>query len=111
MKKILSFIALPMSLFAAQNAVGQSIKTDSFTVSGNCNMCKKRIEKAAQLPGVNSAVWDVQSKTMTVKFDSASVKPEDIRKKIAQSGHDSGPFKATDSNYQALPGCCRYERH
>ncbi len=74
-------------------------------------MCKKRIEKAAQVPGVSSAVWDVKSKTMTVKFDTGSVKTDDIRKKIAQAGHDSGPFKASDSVYAQLPGCCRYERH
>ncbi|WP_341835969.1 hypothetical protein WJU16_24410 [Chitinophaga pollutisoli] len=56
MKKVLSFIALPMTVFFAGKASAQSLKTDSFTVSGNCNMCKKRIEKAAdsvyqQLPG------------------------------------------------------------
>ncbi|WP_298713535.1 heavy-metal-associated domain-containing protein [Chitinophaga sp.] len=111
MKKILSFIALPMSVFFAGKASAQSLKTDSFTVSGNCNMCKKRIEKAALVPGVSTAVWDVKSKTMTVKLNTDSVKTEDIRKKIAQSGHDSGPFKAADSVYKQLPGCCRYERH
>ncbi|WP_109697943.1 heavy-metal-associated domain-containing protein [Chitinophaga deserti] len=111
MKKILSFLALPLSIFATQTAFGQSVKTDSFTVSGNCGMCKKRIEKAALIPGVTSAVWDVKAKTMTVKYDSATVKKDDVRKKIAQAGHDSGPFKATDSVYQNLPGCCRYERN
>lgn len=110
MKRILSFITLPMSLLFAQTSFGQSIKTDTFAVSGNCTMCKKRIEKAALIPGVVSAVWDVKSKMMTVKYHSDSVKTEAVRKKITLSGHDSGPFKAADSIYQQLPGCCRYER-
>ncbi|HRI01566.1 MAG TPA: cation transporter [Saprospiraceae bacterium] len=80
-----------------------------FKVSGNCEMCKARIEKAAKsVKGVQSAVWDVDTKLMTVSFDNSKLKLIDIQNAIAKSGHDTELQKADDSTVQKLPACCQY---
>ena len=73
-------------------------------------MCKKRIEKAAKLEGVTSAIWNVETKIMTVTYDVAKISNDDLQKKIAAVGHDTDKYAADDSVYSKLPGCCLYDR-
>jgi copper chaperone CopZ len=87
-----------------------STKTETLNVSGNCDMCKARIEKAAKIEGVSKADWDTKSKILSVTFDPAKTNMDLIGKKIAAVGHDNGKVKADDKAYSALPGCCKYER-
>jgi periplasmic mercuric ion binding protein len=105
-------MVLSIQIFAQkeQSSITTSSKTESIKVWGNCNMCKARIEKAAKLGGVSNAEWNKDTKILTVVFNAAEVKSEDIQKSIAAAGYDTGKFKATDANYDALPGCCKYER-
>jgi mercuric ion binding protein len=91
------------------SVIGQD-KTESFKVYGNCGMCKKRVETAAKLDGVSSAVWDVDTKMMTVTYKESTTNKEAIQKKIASVGHDTELFSADDKVYKKLPGCCLYER-
>ena len=85
-------------------------KTETLKVSGNCGMCKTRIEKAAKLDGVTKADWDSKSKMLTVTYDPAKTNMDQIGKKEAAVGHDNEKAKAEDKVYAALPGCCKYER-
>ncbi len=81
---------------------------DSFTVSGNCEMCKERIENAAKsVKGVLSAEWDINSKKMHVMFVPGT-NSEAIQSAIALSGHDTEKKKADDKTYEGLPDCCKY---
>jgi len=81
-----------------------------FFVAGNCDMCKARIEKVAiKLDGVQSAIWDKETKQLTVKA-SSSVQKEDLEKAVALAGHDTKSVKAKSATYRNLPGCCQYER-
>jgi Cu(I)/Ag(I) efflux system membrane fusion protein len=83
----------------------------SFKVSGNCEMCKARIEKAAKsVRGLNNAVWDMQTKTIRVEYNEKETRPDDIQRAIAKSGHDTEKFKADDTVYNSLPGCCLYRK-
>ena len=83
----------------------------SFTVAGNCGMCKKRIEKATSgLEGVVEAVWSADSKKMVLKYNAGKVSVSDVKKKIAAVGHDTDEFKASKDVYDKLPGCCLYDR-
>lgn len=101
---------LMFSIVAATEASAQEIKADSFKVYGNCNMCKKRIEKAAAIEGVTKADWNVQSKIMTVSYDTSRTSSAAIQQKIAAAGHDTEKQKAPDEVYSKLPGCCQYNR-
>ena len=87
-----------------------STKTETLKVSGNCDLCKARIEKAAKLDGVSNAEWDAKSNSLAVTFDPAKTSMDQISKKIAAVGHDNSKVKANDKAYNALPGCCKYVR-
>ncbi|HVI48761.1 MAG TPA: heavy-metal-associated domain-containing protein [Chitinophaga sp.] len=106
MKKIFFLSAI---LAGAVQVFAQS-DTRTFKVYGNCNMCKKRIEKAATVDGVSKADWNKDTKAMAVTFDAAKTSTDAIQKKIAASGHDTDKEKAADSTYNTLPGCCHYDR-
>ena len=85
-------------------------KTDTIKVYGNCGMCKARIEKAAKVDGVSKAEWSDETKLLSLVYDPAKVKNDDVQKAIAGVGHDTEKFKADDKVYASLPGCCKYER-
>ncbi len=85
------------------------LKHEMFEVSGNCGMCKDRIEEAAlSLQGVSEAEWSEETKVLHVTFNHSKVKLADIHKKIAAAGHDTKLEKAPDDVYEALPACCLY---
>jgi Cu(I)/Ag(I) efflux system membrane fusion protein len=93
------------------NDMKDMIQHTTFSVSGNCDLCKERIEKAAKsVKGVNSAVWDDKTKKMHVEFDNMETSSDAIQKAIAQAGHDTEKFKADDKTYNALPSCCKYRK-
>ena len=73
-------------------------------------MCETRIEKAALgVNGVKTADWNKDTKLLKITY-AGDVNKEEIQKSIAAVGHDTGKFKAKDAVYNALPGCCKYER-
>lgn len=86
-------------------------QTKTLHVSGNCEMCQKRIQDAAlQLPGVLKADWIADNQELTVIFTPEVTSLQQISKAIATVGHDTSMDKAPESTYQDLPGCCLYER-
>ncbi len=87
-----------------------SVKTESIKVWGNCEMCKDRIERTVKSAGATSAAWDPKSKLLTMSFDPSKNSIETFSKKLAAVGHDTEKYKADDKTYNALPGCCKYER-
>lgn len=111
--KIFSFVALfialatfslPMSSFA------QKAKTETIPVSGNCGMCKSKIEKAAKTAGAEDAKWDVDAKALTVKYNSSTTNAAKIQQAVAAVGYDARDVKATTEAYNKLHGCCQYDR-
>ena len=85
-----------------------STKTETLKVSGNCDMCKARIEKAAKIDGVSKAEWDKKSKVLSVTYDPAKTNIDQVGKKVAAAGHDTEKVKADDKAYSSLPSCCKY---
>lgn len=110
MKSILSVLMAVFFISGTPKLFAQSVKTETFKVYGNCNMCKKRIEKAATGAGVTKTTWDVNTKIMTITYDSAKTSSDAIQKRIAAVGHDTEKQKAAGDVYNKLPGCCKYER-
>ena len=87
-----------------------SSKTESFKVSGNCDMCKNRIEKTAKAEGASTASWDAKTQMITVSYDPSKTSKDALSKKIASVGHDTEKYKAPDDVYAKLPACCHYDR-
>jgi len=85
-----------------------STKTETIKVSGNCDMCKARIEKAAKIDGVSKAEWNKETKLLAVTYDPAKTNTDAIEKKIAAAGHDTEKVKAEAKAYDKLPSCCKY---
>lgn len=78
-------------------------------VSGNCDMCKKRIEKAAfSVKGVKSAQWHADHQDLHLILDETKCSVLDVEKAIAKVGHDTKDVKATDAEYEKIHGCCLY---
>ncbi|WP_136668495.1 heavy-metal-associated domain-containing protein [Flavobacterium sp. H122] len=80
-------------------------------VNGNCEMCKKRIEKAAfSVAGVKMASWSTDSHQLSIVLNEEKSSIKEVEKAIAKAGHDTKNVKATDTDYDKLHGCCQYER-
>jgi copper chaperone CopZ len=82
----------------------------SFGVRGNCGMCKKTIETAANsVDGVASATWDKAKKKMDVSFDATKTDAKAVEMAIANSGYDTQNMMGNLDAYKELPQCCKYD--
>tara|TARA_B100001059_G_scaffold74037_2_gene71537 strand:+ start:10148 stop:10486 length:339 start_codon:yes stop_codon:yes gene_type:complete len=110
MKKILILLlALPLGM-VAQKKQKKNTRTQ-FTVHGNCEMCEKRIEKAAlYIKGVKSADWDVRSNQISLIYNQKKVDLKTVHMGIAAKGHDTSEATAKKEDYDELPKCCQYQR-
>jgi periplasmic mercuric ion binding protein len=112
MKNIVIGIMLFFFTFSAkgQENKNKNAKYD-IEINGNCEMCKKRIEKAAfSVKGVKSAEWDIDNHMLHLILNEEKSSVTDVKNAIAKVGHDSDDIKATDEDYNKLHGCCLYER-
>ena len=74
MKKIMVIVLVVFSASIVQ--AQDKNKKISFEVDGVCEMCKKRIEKAAiGVKGVKYAVWDMQSHELSLIYDERKTDP------------------------------------
>ena len=106
---ICTFIAFGISGCDAQTK--KNAKTETFAVWGNCGMCKKTIEKAAnKVKGIYKADWDKEKKIMTLIFDSTRTNAAAVQKAIAEAGYDTEATKGDDKAYNSLHECCQYDR-
>jgi mercuric ion binding protein len=81
-------------------------------VNGNCDQCKKRIEKAAySVAGVKSADWSIEDHKLSLILNEEKSSVLDVKKAVAKVGHDTDEVKATDADYNNLHSCCLYERN
>lgn len=104
-----------MLLFVALSTQAQEKKNKNakynIEVNGNCEQCKKRIEKAAfSVPGVKSAEWHIDDHILHLIINEEKCSITDVKKAIAKVGHDTDDIKATDADYEKLHSCCLYER-
>ena len=125
MKKVILSMAViaALAFTSCKNEARKEIKTTSteesaatiktnltFGVRGNCGMCKKTIEKAANsVEGVASAVWDVDQKKIDISYDDSRINAVAIHTAIAASGYDTEQMAGNEQAYDGLPGCCKYD--
>ena len=85
--------------------------TEQFKVYGNCGMCKRTIEGSLNdQEGVNSSIWDKETKIIEINYDPSIISLDEIKMKITAVGYDTEEKRATEEAYKGLPGCCQYER-
>jgi periplasmic mercuric ion binding protein len=112
MKNILVGIMIFLFSFSVQS---QEIKSKNanyqIEVKGNCEMCKKRIEKAAfSVSGVKYAEWNVDNYRLHIIINEKKCTVKDVVEAIAEVGHDTEDVRAKDEQYEKLHSCCRYDR-
>ncbi len=114
MKRIIFSIGLSLVAFlfnSNASATTLHYETATFKVYGNCEMCKSRIEKALLTnTHIKTAVWDVNTKMLTVTYDPHAITVDQIHQLVADAGHDTDKTKASNAVYKKLPGCCQYQR-
>lgn len=108
--KLFLVIALAVVFSGSLNAQAGKLKTETFKVLGNCDMCKNRIESAVKNEGAVTASWDAKTKMLAVSYNPSKTNADELAKKIASVGHDTEKYKADDKTYNSLPGCCKYDR-
>ena len=80
-------------------------------VNGNCEQCKKRIEKAAlSVAGVKSAEWHLDDHILHLIINEEKCSVTEVKQAIANVGHDTDDIKAKDEVYEKLHHCSLYER-
>jgi len=111
MKNLIMILMLTFRITTvAQEKKNKNAKYD-IEVNGNCDQCKKRIEKAAfSVSGVKSASWDVESHNLHIVLNEEKATILQVQKAIAKAGHDTKQLKATDEDYNNLHHCCLYKR-
>ena len=125
MKKVILSMAViaALAFTSCKNEARKEIKTTStevsaatiktnltFGVRGNCGMCKKTIEDAANsVEGVASAIWDVDQKKIDISYDDSKIDAVVIHTAIAASGYDTEQVAGNEEAYDGLPGCCKYD--
>lgn len=112
MKNIVFGMMLLFIIFSSQ-AQEKKNKNAKYTieVNGNCDICKKRIEKAAfSVVGVKLAIWNVETHQLELILNEEKCSVLEVEKALAKAGHDTDDVKATDEDYKKLHMCCQYER-
>jgi copper chaperone CopZ len=104
------FVIAILFLFSINTVVLGQMEKTSFEVSGNCNMCKERIETALDVKGVKFANWNAETQTCKVSFNPTKVSKKEIHQIIAKVGHDTQICRAPDEAYKGLHQCCQYRR-
>jgi len=107
MKNLIIIILVAFVGFTA-NAQDKNART-IIEVDGLCGMCKKRIETAAiKTKGVKSAVWNVETKELSLIYNAQKTDVKNISANVAAVGHDTKEIKATDEQYNSVHACCLY---
>lgn len=84
--------------------------TTSFGVSGNCEMCRERIETALDRKGVLSAYWSKEEQKVFITYRNDKFEEIQLHNIVAMVGHDTEKVKADNVVYNNLPPCCHYRK-
>lgn len=111
MKSIVKGLMAIVLLLSVTIANAQSPKTvtDTVKINGNCSMCKKTIETAANSKSAKLN-WDENTKTATLTYNPKKTSVDEVLKRVADAGYDNEKFRSADAVYDKLHGCCKYDR-
>lgn len=102
--------ATALLMLAACNTPIDHAASKTVHINGNCNMCRKTIEKAGNRQGLAKVSWNKNTRMAVLEFDSTKTTAEEILRRIADAGYDNAAFRATDETYETLHKCCKYDR-
>ena len=107
--KLLMAMALMLSISTCFAEI-KNAKVETIHIYGNCSICKKTIESAANVKDIVKVEWNKDTKMAVLTYDEKKTNQEEILKRIGLAGYDSDKFLAPDNVYAKLETCCQYER-
>jgi copper chaperone CopZ len=116
-RNIMKVIKLMWMVVFCGLVAGQAMSQDKMSevkikTSAQCDMCKKRIEKALGLEkGIKSAVLDVDSKVLTVQYRTDKTDSRKVQQAVQSIGYDADALPADPKAYKKLPDCCQKGGH
>ena len=100
-----SIVVAPSTISAQQVS---KIDTVRIKTSGECDMCKNKMEKEVGLmKGVKTATLDLSTQVLTVVYNTNKTNPDKIRTVISNLGYDADNVKANNRAQKKLPNCCQ----
>ena len=106
--KIVVAILLLLPVFNNLQAQSKSTETIIIMTSAVCGQCKTRIEEGMAFEkGVKDVTLDVESKKVTITYNTKKTSAEDLRKAISKLGYDADEVPADVVAYNKLPACCK----
>ena len=102
---------MPTLLSTSCNGQIKNAKILSLKIDGNCEMCEKTIETAANKKNTVKLDWDKDTKIASLTYDSSKTSEDEILKRVALAGYDNEKFLAPNEAYANLPECCKYDRN
>ena len=109
---LVSMLVALVSMSGSAQTQGKKQETVQIKTSAVCDMCKKTLEKAmAYEKGVKSSSLDVDSKVLTVVFDSRKTSVDNVRKAVTETGYDADGKPAEERAYNRLDDCCKKGAH
>jgi hypothetical protein len=107
--KLLMAITLLLSISTCFAEI-KNAKVETVHIYGNCSICKKTIESAANVKDIVQVEWNKDTKMAFLTYDEKKTNQDEILKRIGLAGYDSDKFLAPDNVYAKLETCCQYER-
>lgn len=107
---LIVFFAAVMLVFGLTSwtFVDDKEKEVKIKTSAVCEMCKERIERNLSFEkGVKEATLDVESKVVTVKYNSKKTDVSKLKANINKTGYDADDMPANEDGYKKLPSCCK----
>ncbi len=87
-----------------------NLKKVEIKTSAVCEHCKETIEGALQkVSDVKTSNLDVDSKIVTVEYDSQKTNIDEIKKAISKAGYDADDVKKDSRAYKRLRKCCKVD--
>jgi copper chaperone CopZ len=102
MKKILIALLMVCTVGAYAKTI-----TETFLVKGECGLCKEKIEKALDIPGISFAEWSTETKMLTIRYNDKKVSATDIHTTISKLGYATDKMEADKEGQAALDSCCK----
>jgi mercuric ion binding protein len=108
MKKLIIIITL-ITFAVAANAQTEKVEIQTSAI---CKMCKDRIERdLAFEKGVKTSELDLETKIITVEYNTKKTNPEKIKTRITEIGYNADDKERDAKAYSKLPACCQDGGH
>jgi len=102
---LIFIFAISLQSFAQKQS---NIKQVNIKTSAVCEKCKEKIESNLSFEkGVKNVELNIETKIVTVKYNSDKTNPDNIRKAISKLGYDADDIKSDGKAYKNLPKCCK----